>query len=150
MNTCIFNNLNKVSLSNDKKTNIRENWHEIFQDISHQCHMLWNSDLLQNKTCHFHWLYRHSGHNFNIADSCWFLPYKREIQGKSGVKMNKNISSPHPGQVWQSGPDILQTLAVEILSWGWCFFSDLFRQVTSANKLLVDRSFLRDYQRNPL
>ena len=48
-------------------------------------------------------------HNFNIVDSYGFLPYKRENRGKSGIKINKNISSPHPGQI----QDILQTLAVE-------------------------------------
>ena len=39
-----------------------------------------------------------SWHNFNIADSSGFLPYKRKSQGKSGIKMNKNIS-PHLGQI---------------------------------------------------
>ena len=53
---------------------------------------------------------------------------------KSGIKINKNISTPHPGQVWQPGPDILQTLAFG----NNLGFSDSFWRVTSANKLLLE------------
>ena len=59
-----------------------------------------------------------------------------ENRGKSGIKINKNISSPHPGQI----QDILQTLAVEnnlglVLLF---FFFYRFQRVTSANKLLFE------------